>query len=99
MPLERGGDAAVDVQNMAVDERRRMGGEEDAGAGQFFDFAPAAGGGAFFEPGGKILVGDERGVQRRGEVAGGDGVALQAVFAQSAAMPLVRLPTAPLVAV
>src|SRR5690606_36092442 len=78
---EAGGDAAVDIEDVAVDEAGRVGGEEDRGACQFLDVAPAAGRRAVGEPARKRLVGDERGVQFRLEIAGADAVDLDAVAA------------------
>ena len=74
-------------------------GEEHAGADELLDLAPSAGRRALFEPGGEGRIGDKRSVERRIEIAGRDGVACRPCLAQSVAMPLVRLATAPFVAV
>ena len=44
--LQFRGPAAVDVDDLAVDEIRGLGGEEDAGSNQFLGESPAAGRGA-----------------------------------------------------
>lgn len=96
---ERDTYGTVDIEDMAVDEARRLRGQEDAGTDQLVDLAPAPCRGALLEPAGELRIRDQGGIERRVEIAGCDGVALQPVPAQSVAIPLVRLPTAPLVAV
>ena len=64
-----GGDAAVDVENVAVDEAGRVGGEEDRRADEFLDVAPTAERRAAGEPGGEFLVLDKRLVELGAEIA------------------------------
>src|ERR1700677_1860337 len=40
-PSEAGGDAAVDIEDVAIDETRGVGSKEDRGADEFLDVAPA----------------------------------------------------------
>ena len=88
---QRDRDAAVDEERGAVDEGRRVGGEEDAGADQLLDLAPAAGRGALFQPGGEVRIGDQR---RRSAASRNSPARWRCIaardFAQSVAMPLVR---------
>ena len=76
---QRRGDAAVDEQCVPVDEAGRLGRQEDRCADQFFDLSPPARRRALFQPGAEIRVGDERGVERRIEIARRNRVALQPV--------------------
>src|SRR5271154_1156993 len=80
-PSEAGGDAAVDIEDVAIDETRSVGSEEDRGADQLFDVAPAAHRRAAREPGRERLVLDQRLVEFGGEIAGRDRVDPQPVLA------------------
>ena len=82
-----GEDAAVDVENVAVDEVRRFGSEEHGGAHQILGCAPACGGRLGDNEGvermartvGLLLA--QRGGLRRGDVTRADAVALDVVLA------------------
>src|SRR5271163_3686732 len=78
---EAGGDAAVDIEDVAIDETRSVGAKEDRGADQLFDVAPAAHRRAACEPGRELLVLDQRLVEFGGEIAGRDRVDAQPVLA------------------
>src|SRR5882757_331000 len=66
---QRGEYAAIDIDDLAVDEIRCRGGEEDGCALQFLDPAPAAGRRAVPEPGVKIRIVDQGLVQRGHKIA------------------------------
>src|SRR5438105_1911506 len=78
---ERGRDAAIDIEDVAVDEGRGVAGEEHRGADQVFDIAPAARRRAVDEPAAELGVVDERLRQLGLEVAGAEAVDLDAVLA------------------
>src|SRR3984885_8474097 len=78
-PSEAGGDAAVDKEDVTIDETRGVGGEEDRGADQLFDVAPPPHRRARREPSGEFLVRDQRLVEFGGEIAGRDRIDPQAV--------------------
>ena len=82
---QHGQHAAVDVDDLAVDERGGVGGEVDQGADQVLHLPPAARGGAAAHPAGERLVGDQRRGELGVEVAGADGVDADAGTGQVAA--------------
>src|SRR3712207_5713686 len=65
---EGGEDAAIDVDDLAVDEVRRGGGENDGGSLQFLDLALATGRGPVLQPRVKLRVRNKRRIQGRVKV-------------------------------
>src|SRR5688572_18012846 len=96
--LKRGRDAAIDVQDVAVDETGRIARQENGRADQVFHVAPAARRRAVDQPAAELRVAHQGLGQFGLEVAGAQAVDLDAVGAQSIAMPLVSIFTAPLLA-
>src|SRR6267154_3350969 len=78
--LETGGDPAIDIERMTVDEGRRPAGKEHGSPDQLLDIAPAPGGCPLFEPARKFRIVNQRLVERGFEVTRRDRVDLQAVF-------------------
>src|SRR5262245_31982574 len=76
---ERGRHAAVDIEDVAVDEIRRGAGEEDRRAHQILDVTPAPRRRAADQPLAEVFVGDQRLRQLGLEVAGAEAVDLDAV--------------------
>jgi hypothetical protein len=54
--LEAGSDAAIDIENMTVDEARSVRGEKHRRAAEFLDLTPAAGWCAIGEPSGESRI-------------------------------------------
>src|SRR4051794_14617906 len=76
------GHAAVDVQHLAVDEVGGGGAEEQQAADQVVDLAPPGGRCPPAHPGRELLILDERAGELGTDVAGGEGVDLDAVCGQ-----------------
>ena len=77
--LHRHRHAAVDIERVAVDERRGVGRQEHSRADQFPDLAPAAGRCALLQPDVELGVLEQRRVQFGAEEARRDRVDLEAV--------------------
>src|SRR5260221_11656458 len=77
--LDDGGHAAVDEDQLAVDEIRGTGSQPDRGAGQVGGSAPAAGRRPVHHPGAQLRVLEQGRVQIGIDVAGSEPVDLDAV--------------------
>src|SRR5256885_15016774 len=78
---KRGGDAAIDIEDVAVDEVGRIAGKKHRGAHEVLDVAPAARRRAAHQPPGELLVLDQRLGQLGLEVARPPAVELEALGA------------------
>src|SRR5882757_2370253 len=78
--LETGGDPTIDIERMAIDEGRRLAGQEHCGADQLLDVAPAPSGCSLFEPAREFRIVDQRLVERGLEIAWRNRIDLKAVF-------------------
>src|SRR5882672_9965462 len=72
--LHRGEKAAIDVDDLAVDEIGGGRGQEHGGAAQLVRMAPARGRGAALDEGVELRIVHQRAVQLGGEIAGADAV-------------------------
>src|ERR1043166_1440076 len=80
--LHHRGHPAVDEQDMSVDERGRIAGEEDRRTLQLLDLAPTAGGRARADPGGELLVRHQRLIELGAEITRRDAVRRDAVLGE-----------------
>ena len=71
---QRDGKAAIDRQHMAVDVGRGTGGKENHRASQFLRLRPSSGGRSRFNPCGKFLVIQKRGIEFGGKIAGSERI-------------------------
>src|SRR6266481_4790686 len=78
--LETGGDPTIDIERVAIDEGRRLAGQEHSGPDQLLDISPATGRRPLFEPAREFRIVDQRLVELGLEVARRDGIDLEAIF-------------------